>query len=72
MIVLKKILILLIVLVSMALAYMVVNFLKSKINARKNFGNFLLLLILSFGAIFLIILALGSLLFAAKDFFFKH
>jgi hypothetical protein len=65
-------LILLLVLVAMYLAYVVVNFLKSKINARANMGAFLLLLLLSFAAVFLIILALGFLLIDFKDFFFKY
>jgi hypothetical protein len=65
-------LILLLVLVAMYLAYVVVNFLKSKINARANMGAFLLLLLLSFATVFLIILAMGFLLIDFKDFFFKY
>jgi hypothetical protein len=72
MIIIKKMLILLLVLVAMYLAYVVVNFLKSKINARGNMGAFLLLLLLSFGTVFVIILALGFLLIEFKGFFFKH
>ena len=68
----KKMLILLLVLVAMYLAYVVVNFLKSKINVRGNMGAFLLLLLLSFTTVFLIILAFGFLLIEFKDFFFKH
>ena len=68
----KKMLILLLVLVAMYLAYVVVNFLKSKIRARENMGAFLLLLLLSFGSVFLIIIAFGFLLTTFKDFFFKH
>ena len=68
----KKMLILLLVLVAMYLAYVVVNFLKSKINVRGNMGAFLLLLLLSFATVFLIILALSFLLIEFKDFFFKH
>jgi len=68
----KKMLVLLLVLLAMYLAYVVVNFLKSKINVRGNMGAFLLLLLLSFGSIFLIILGLGFLLVEGKDFFFKH
>ena len=68
----KKMLILLLVLVAMYLAYVVVNFLKSKINVRGNMGAFLLLLLLSFATVFLIILAFSFLLIEFKDFFFKH
>lgn len=68
----KKMLILLLILLAMYLAYVVVNFLKSKINVGGNMGAFLLLLLLSFGSIFLIIIALGFLLIGGKDFFFKH
>jgi hypothetical protein len=68
----KKMLILLLVLVAMYLAYVVVNFLKSKINVRGNMGAFLLLLLLSFSAVFLIILAFGFLITEFKDFFFTH
>ena len=56
----------------MYLAYVVVNFLKSKIKARENMGAFLLLLLLSFGSVFVIVLALGLLLIEFKGFFFKH
>ena len=72
MIIIKKMLVLLLVLVAMYLAYLVVNFLKSKIKARENIGAFLLLLLLSFGSVFVIILALGFLLIEFKGFFFKH
>ena len=72
MIIIKKMLVLLLVLVAMYLAYVVVNFLKAKINARGNMGAFLLLLLLSFGGVFAIILALGFLLIEFKGFFFKH
>jgi hypothetical protein len=72
MIILKKLLILLLILAAMYVAYITVNFLKSKINGRKNMGSFLLLLFLSFGAVFLIILAFGFLLTEFKDFFFTH
>jgi hypothetical protein len=68
----KKVLILLLVVAAMYLAYVVVNFLKSKINARRNMGAFLLLLLLSFTTVFLIILAFSFLLVEFKDFFFKH
>lgn len=68
----KKMLILLLVLLAMYLGYVVVNFLKSKINMRGNMGAFLLLLLLSFTAVFLIIVAFGFLLVEFKDFFFKH
>ena len=68
----KKVLILLMVLIAMYLAYVAVNFLKSKIDVRRNMGAFLLLLLLSFTTIFLIILILGFLLVEFKDFFFKH
>jgi hypothetical protein len=68
----KKMLILFLVLAAMYLAYVVVNFLKSKINARGNMGAFLLLLLLSFTTVFLIIVAFGFLLVEFKDFFFKH
>jgi hypothetical protein len=68
----KKMLILLLVMIAMYLAYVVVNFLKSKINARGNMGAFLLLLLLSFTTVFLIILVFGFLLVEFKDFFFKH
>jgi hypothetical protein len=68
----KRMLILLLVLIAMYFAYVVVNFLKSKINVRGNMGAFLLLLLLSFATVFLIILALSFLLIESKDFFFKH
>jgi len=58
--------------IAMYLGYVVVNFLKSKINARDNMGAFLLLLLLSFGCVFLIILGLGFVLITGKDFFFTH
>ena len=72
MIIIKKMLVLLLVLVAMYLAYLIVNFLKSKIKARENMGACLLLLLLSFGSVFVIILALGFLLIEFKGFFFKH
>ena len=72
MIILKKLLILLLIVAAMYVAYIAINFLKSKINGRKNMGSFLLLLLLSFGAVFLIILTFGFLLTEFKDFFFKH
>jgi len=72
MIIIKKMLVLLLVLVAMYLAYVIVYFLKSKIKARENMGAFLLLLLLSFGSVFVIILALGFLLIEFKGFFFKH
>ena len=72
MIFLKKMLILLMVLIAMYLAYIAVNFLKSKIHVRGHMGTFLLLLFLSFGTVFLIILGLSFLLIVFKDFLFKH
>jgi hypothetical protein len=72
MIILKKLLILLLVLAAMYVAYVAVNFLKSKINGRKSMGFVLLLVFLSFGAVFLIILTFGFLLTEFKDFFFTH
>jgi hypothetical protein len=68
----KKMLILMLVIAAMYLAYIVVNFLKSKINVGGNMGAFLLLLLLSFGSILLIIVTLGFLLIRWKDFFFKQ
>ncbi len=68
----KKMLILLLVLIAMYLAYVIVNFLKSKIKVRGSMGAFLLLLLLSFAAVFLITLALSFLLIDFKDFFFKN
>ncbi|MEO8764869.1 MAG: hypothetical protein ABI416_11305 [Ginsengibacter sp.] len=72
MIFLKKMLVLLMILLAMYLGYVVIDFLKSKIRVRGNMGLFLLLLLLSFGSVFLIILALGFLLIEGKDFFFQH
>lgn len=68
----KKMLILFLVVIAMYLAYVIVNFFKSKINIRGNAGAFLLFLLLSFGIVFLIILALSFLLIDFKDFFFKR
>jgi len=67
----KKILILLIVIGAMYLTYLVVNFLKAKINVHRNMGTFLLLLILSFASVFLIILFLGFVFTEYRNFFFK-
>ncbi len=69
---LRKILIVLIVAVAMYLGYVVVNFFKSKINVHRNMGAFLLLLLLSFGSIFIIILLLGFIFNEYRSFFFKH
>jgi predicted PurR-regulated permease PerM len=68
----KKILILLIVIAAMYLTYLVVNFLKSKINVHRNMGAFLLLLLLSFATVFIIILFLGFVFTEYRNFFFKH
>ena len=68
----KKLLILLLVLAAMYLAYVVVNFLKSKINVHRNMGAFLLLLLLSFAAVFIIIMSLGFIFNEYTSFFFKH
>ncbi|MEP6927910.1 MAG: hypothetical protein ABI834_09755 [Ginsengibacter sp.] len=68
----RKILILLLVAAAMYLAYITINFFKSKINAHRNMGGFLLLLLLSFGSIFIIILLLGFIFNEYRSFFFKH
>ena len=68
----RKILILLLIIVAMYLAYSVINFLKLKINVRGNMGAFVLLMLLSFGAVFLIIISLGLVLTEFRSFFFKH
>lgn len=72
MILLGKILLIIIIAAAMYLAYVVVSFLKSRINVHRNMGGFLLLLLLSFGSIFLIILLLGFIFNEYRSFFFKH
>jgi hypothetical protein len=68
----KKILILLIVIAAMYLTYLIVNFLKAKINVHRNMGAFLLLLLLSFATVSVIILFLGFVFTEYRNFFFKH
>jgi predicted PurR-regulated permease PerM len=68
----RKILILFLVLTAMYLAYIVVNFLKAKIKVRGNLGAFLILMLLSFGVVFLIIISLGFVLTEFRSFFFHH
>ncbi len=68
----KKILILLIVVAAMYLTYSIVNYLKLKINAHRNIGAFLLLLLLSFATVLIIIFSLGFIFSEYRNFFFKQ
>ncbi|MDE3211940.1 MAG: hypothetical protein KGM98_01800 [Bacteroidota bacterium] len=68
----KKLLILIIIAVAMYGTYRVVEFLKARINGRKNLANFILLLLTSFGAVFLVIVLLGWIFTYYRNFFFTH
>ena len=70
MLALKKILIVLIVVAAMCACYYVVSFLKAKINGHRNFGAFLLLVLLSFASVFIIIVSLGFIFNEYRNFFF--
>ena len=56
----------------MYLTYSIVNYLKLKINARRNMGAFLLLLLLSFATVLIIIFSLGFIFSEYRNFFFKR
>ena len=66
----KKALIVILVASAMYLAFFVVSYLKSKINVHRNMGTFLFLLLLSFSAVFMIILILGFIFTQFRNFFF--
>jgi len=68
----KKILMISIVVAAMCLCYYTVSFLKAKIDGHRNFGAFLLLVLLSFASVFIIIVSLGFLFSQYRNFFFTH
>jgi hypothetical protein len=68
----KKILILVIIVGAMYITYVIVQFLKLRIEARKNITNFLLLFFLSFAVVFFMIYLLGWIFGQYRNFFFNR
>jgi len=56
----------------MYMAYAVTRFLKRRIHTRRNVPAFLLLLVLTFACVFAIILGVGWVFSACRDFFFRQ